>query len=959
MEKNMLRVYENPQKTSEHRLPQRPYYIPTGKSEYQLLNGEWNFAYFKKEADVPEIIDAWDKIPVPSCWQLYGYENPNYTNINYPYPCDPPYVPDVNPCGIYERTFEIQELWGRVYFVLEGVSSCAFVYLNGCYVGFTQGSHLQAEFDITDHVRAGQNTLRVKVLKWCCGSYLEDQDFFRMNGIFRDCYLLQRPEEHLVDVDITTQENKICVCLDKPADMAVFDQEGNEHGTAKNTANAEFEIEAPVKWNAEKPYLYQIKIVREEEEILQKIGFRTIKISEKKELLINDVPVKLHGVNHHDTSPKGGWCQTNEELRADLQLMKKLNINCIRTSHYPPTPYFLELCDEMGFYVILETDIESHGFLRRHANVDYCYDSESTDWPGTNPEWEKEHLERMERAVVRDKNHCCIFMWSTGNESGHGPNHIKMLEWLKNRNDGRLRHCEDASRKKIYQNTDVISGMYYSLEYLSELAENEEIRQPLMLCEYAHAMGNGPGDVWDYNELFYKYPNIIGGCVWEWADHTVIVDGVQCYGGDFEGELTHDGNFCCDGMVRADRSLKAGSLEVKAAYQPMTTVYQDKKLKITNRFDFTDYSECEFVYTIEADGKVIEEKHFSDMELQPHESMEIFIEKENVEYSLGVYLICRLYQNGEEVAVTQHELSADIGEKITEADTKMRAAHIEERDTEFIFDGEGFRYVFSKITGSFTSMIIEEEEQLEAPAVLSVWRAPTDNDANVKKLWGSYNIWQGENFDKIFHKVYECRNESDTIVMKASLAGVSRKPFFHYEWKLFVEDSGKIHVDINGNVRENVVYLPRLGFEFVLKQKNLPFRYFGCGPLESYCDMCHGSTVGFHQSTAEEEYVSYVRPQEHGNHTKVRMLQIGKMEFTSENAFECNVSAFSTNAIDRAEHTNELISDGKTHLRMDYKVSGLGSNSCGPALMEKYRLSEKEISFAFTIAPGKEENLDG
>ena len=362
-----MRFYENPLKTSENRLAPRSYYIPTGKSEYLLLNGKWNFKYFSRDVDYCGDITDWDEITVPSCWQILGYENPNYTNINYPFPCDPPYVPNDNPCGVYERSFEIKELWGKCYFVFEGVSSCAQLYINGKYVGFTQGSHLQAEFDITPYVKEGENTVRAVVYKWCVGSYLEDQDFFRFNGIFRDCYLLQRPENHIVDLEITANENVIAVKADAESDITLLDK-GEILATASGNS-AEFKVENPILWNAEKPYLYTLRFEKDGEVIERKIGMRSIAISDKCELLINGQSVKLHGVNHHDTHKYNGWCQTYDELRLDLEKMKELNINCVRTSHYPPIPYFVELCDEMGFYVILETDIENHGFTRRNANV--------------------------------------------------------------------------------------------------------------------------------------------------------------------------------------------------------------------------------------------------------------------------------------------------------------------------------------------------------------------------------------------------------------------------------------------------------------------------------------------------------------------------------------------------------------------------------------------------------------
>ncbi len=943
-----MRIYENPEKTSENRLPQRSYYIPTGVSEYKLLNGEWKFAYFKRDIDVPDTITEWDTVSVPSCWQILGYDNPNYTNINYPYPCDVPFVPNDNPCGVYEREFETDK-WGRLYFVLEGVSSCAFVTVNGKYVGFTQGSHLQAEFDITDFAVKGTNTVRVYVLKWCCGSYLEDQDFFRFNGIFRDTYILERPEGHITDVHITTENSTVNVCLDKPADVTLYDAQGRELSNVSNSANASLKVENPIFWNAEKPYLYTVKIERDDEVITQRTGFRTIAISDKYELLINGVAVKLHGVNHHDTHKFNGWCQTEAELRADIELMKRLNINCIRTSHYPPHPAFLDMCDELGMYVVLETDLETHGFVRRLANVGYGYDVDSGDWPCTMPEWKKEYLERMQRAVYRDRNHVGIIMWSTGNESGHGDNHAAMVEWARGLKDGRLVHCEDASRAGKIENGDVYSRMYPSLNSLVEYAEDPEARLPYFLCEYSHAMGNGPGDVYDYNELFNKYPKLIGGCVWEWADHVVTTnDSVERYGGDFDGELTNDGNFCCDGMVFANRTLKAGSLEVRTAYQPLRTELCSNILKITNLYDFTDLLECDLVCSIEVDGEVITSSAPVVAAL-PHETVELELEiPENITCRYGAYLNCYLQKGGVPVAQTQHELPFT---KVSEEKTE-EPAEFEEGKYEIVFKGDNFRYVFSKHYGVFTSIEIASTERLAAIPRLTAWRAPTDNDRNIKNLWGNYNIWQGENLDTDFSKVYECEFDGKTVTVKASLAGVSRVPFMRHTLKYSVYADGRIETALCGNIREQVIWLPRLGFELALPEENSAFSYFGCGPLESYSDMHHASFMGMFDSNAAGEYVNYVMPQEHGNHWSTKMLSIGGMRFESD-SFEFNVSQYSTAALNSAMHTDELIKDGCTHLRIDYKVSGLGSNSCGPQLEEKYRLSEKDISFSFTMTPEK------
>ena len=940
----MKRTYENLQKTSENRLPSRSYYIPEGISEYMLLNGEWRFAYYSRDIDAPEKIEKWDKTPVPSCWQTLGYENPNYTNINYPFPVDPPFVPDENPCGVYEREFEISSLWGRVYFVLEGVASCGFVYVNGKYVGFTQGSHLQAEFDITDFVTKGTNTLRVKVLKWCVGSYLEDQDFFRFSGIFRDCYILQRPENHIRDIEIIPTREQFNIRLDGSADVRIFD--GDELlFEAKAQNEVSFSPENPVLWNAEKPHLYGIEVEKDGEIIRLKSGLRDIKISSKYELLINGQSVKLYGVNHHDTHPKNGWCQTDDELRADLELMKKLNINCVRTSHYPPTPRFVSMCDEMGFYVVLETDIETHGFVRRLPNVSYRFDFESSDWPCTDPAWENEHVERMARAVETFKNSPAVIMWSTGNESGHGRNHIEMVKWTRARDNSRLIHVEDASRAGQIHNADVYSRMYPSLLELEGFAQNQDINMPVFLCEYSHAMGNGPGDVWDYSQLFNRYDKLIGGCVWEWADHTVVVDGVQKYGGDFAGELTHDGNFCCDGMVFSDRSFKAGSLEVRAAYQPLATELDGSTLKITNRYSFTDFSECELGYTVQVDGREIKSEKI-ELSLAPHATKEVKIDIPEINCELGAFVNVTLLKDGVEVAAVQHKIEADIKPCVL-ADP----ADITEDEYKIYIKGEGFDYVFSKVYGNFESIKVAGVEQLCGLPSITSRRASTDNERNIVARWNNVNIWQGENINVQFSKVYDCRYESGSIVVNGALAGVSRLPYFRYTATYTVDKGGKIKVSLNGAVRRDAFFLPRLGLEFLMPQQAKRFEYFGRGPAECYCDMCHGSAVGLYSSDTDNEYVKYVRPQEHGNHINARRLAIGDLVFAANRDFEFSVLNYGVEALEKATHTDELISDGLVHLRIDYKNSGLGSNSCGPALEERYRLSEKEIDFEFFIMP--------
>ncbi|MBR6573186.1 MAG: glycoside hydrolase family 2 [Clostridia bacterium] len=939
-----MRIYENPERTSENREKSRSYYIPEGISSFTLLNGLWNFKYFERDIDYTENISDWDTIPVPSCWQLQGYENPNYTNSNYPFPCDEPYVPDDNPCGVYEREFSIDEKWGRIYFVLEGVSSCAFLYVNGMYVGFTQGSHLQAEFDITDYVNTGKNIMRVKVLKWCCGSYLEDQDYFRFNGIFRDCYLLQRPNDHIKDVFITASEKDMTIKIDGKANVKIYESDIKIFDDSISDTLV-FSPKNPILWNAEKPFLYKVVLERYEEIISMYVGLRSVSVSEKNEFLINDTPVKLLGVNHHDTSKYNGWCMTNEEIKKDLELMKELNINCIRTSHYPPTPYLVQLCDKLGFYVILETDLECHGFYQRFAYNSKGYDVDSGEWPSTQPKWKKEYVERMERAVEYFKSFSSVVMWSTGNESGYGVNHKAMIDWARAKDSSRLIHCADASLAKVYDVPDVFSRMYLGLEDLEASANNEEINTPVFLCEYAHAMGNGPGDVWDYRELFDKYPNIIGGCIWEWADHVVVEDGIQKYGGDFKNELTNDGNFCCDGLVFADRTFKSATTEVKTAYQPLKTSFKDGILKISNHYDFTNLDECDFIYSIDCDGKTVFEKS-EKISCNPHSFIELNVEHLELECDYGSYINCKLFKDDREVAATQHEYPAK--KRVVKANENL--ATLSEDDLNIYANGDNFQYVFSKHYGGFSSIKIDGEEQLNGITKLSVFKAPTDNERRLRMYWVQDNMWQSENFNRTFSKVYDCCISDGAITLNGALAGVARSPIVKHNTTYRIFANGEIEVSLTASVRENAKILPRFGFEFCLDKKNNEFTYFGRGPQENYCDMHHNSPFGMYTSNADNEYVEYVRPQEHGNHYDTKMLKIGRMAFSS-NSFEFNVSNYSTEAIYNAKHSDELVSDWKIHLRIDYKVSGIGSASCGPALAESYQLNEKDIEFSFRISP--------
>ncbi len=944
-----MRHYENPKVFCENRLSQRAYYIPYESLEkallgnrrdsayYRLLNGDWDFTFYERDFDLPEDLSQvpFSKtIPVPSCWQNHGYEKPGYTNIHYPYPVDPPYVPDENPCGIYRTRFALDESWsGRdTHIVFEGVCSCVYLYVNGQYVGFSQGSHLQAEFDLTPYVHSGENTLLCKVLKWCVGSYMEDQDFFRYNGIFRDVYLLSREKNSLHDIEIKA-DCKTITC--SAPEYAVYNAEGQKD-----------DLRNPVLWNAEKPYLYTLVVKTATEYIPFRVGMREIAISDQGQLLINGQSVILKGVNHHDTHPLTGYTMTDEDIRKDLLLMKQLNINCIRTSHYPPTPEFICMCNELGFYVVDECDNESHGFCFRSSKnyKDFNgYDGENPIWPCTDPDWLDMHIDRMERTVERDKNHCCVIFWSMGNEAAYGPNIEAMLRWTKDRDPSRMTHYERCMALDDACPVDIRSRMYPTVAKLIELAERDDPR-PIYLCEYSHAMGNGPGDVAQYMDVFRNYPKAIGGCIWEWADHVAIENGVQKYGGDF-GELTHDGNFCCDGLVFSDRSFKPGSLNAKEVYAPFYASFDGKQLTVTNEYDFTDFSERQLILSLTCDGQLLLSK-ILNLSLAPHETTVISVDEqftlpESCDY--GCYISITLMDGENQIGSKQFELTV----KRNSISRGKPLTALTESRTHIVAEGENFRYCFSKLYGHFDSIVIGGEEQLFGPMRWSVWRAPTDNDASYK---GS---WMIQRFHITCTKIYEIALDGNCITVKGSLAGLSRMPYLHYTQSLRFYEGGAVDIRIEVQKAENIIdYLPRFGMEFAMPKENAAFDYIGCGPKHCYRDMHAHAPAGLYHSDAKQEYVNYVRPQEQGNHYDVRRLTLGgKLQFRSTGSFECQVSRYSTEMLTEAQHTNELIADGLTHVRVDYKVSGIGSGSCGPALDPIFQITEKEFAFDITMLP--------
>jgi len=939
-----MKFYEDLSKLQINREAPRTHYIPYETKEkakkgipsesayYKSLNGEWDFEFYNTDTDEGIVSPLEGKIMVPGNWQTQGYEKPLYTNMNYPFAVDPPYTPAVNPMGVYSMSYTLPEGWNerRTYVIFEGVSSCVELYINGEFVGFSSGSHLPAEFEITKYVRSGENKLSAKVRKWCAGSYLEDQDFFRLSGIFRDVYLLSRDQNHIRDIEIYFDDKTIE--YNGEGEFRLYDADGNET-----------DLKAPVLWNAEKPYLYTAVIKNGSEYIPQKIGMRKVELSLEGELLVNGISVKLKGINHHDTHYKYGYYLPDDVIKSDLLLMKKLNINCIRTAHYPPTPYFLELCDELGFYVVDETDIEIHGFCIRLCN--YKEDFEHHDWICNRDDWQEAFLERQIRMVERDKNHPSVIIWSLGNESGYGKNHAVMSEWTRIRDKTRYVHYEGAKAYDDPDTVDFVSRMYPSLEIVEEFAKNDD-KRPVFLCEYAHAMGNGPGGLADYWDLFYRYPKLIGGCIWEWVDHAFVDEnGTYLYGGDF-GEAVHDGNFCCDGLVFPDKTFKAGTLEAKAVYQPMKTELSGNELTVYNRYDFTNLNEFKIEWNVEKDGVVIQSGELC-ADVEPHSCTKV-----SLPYSLpdecllGCYLNISLLNNKSyETASTQHQLYVPLKAKETKKSDNLTITEI---NNDIIIRGREFEHKINKISG----MLSEINGLIEGETKLSVWRAPTDNDMFIKTKWGFFgnDSLSSEHFNALLTKAYSCDISENKVCVKGSIAGTARVPFFRYTIEYSFFNDGSIDVRLCGDVREECVELPRLGFEFILPKASGEFEYYGMGPAESYSDMHTHAKTRLYKSSAEKEYVPYIMPQEHGNHYGVSYIKLQNgLTFDTENKFEINVSEYTSEILTKAKHTDELCKSGNVILRIDYKNAGVGCNSCGPELPEKYRVNDKTVDFCFSV----------
>ena len=1004
------RYYENLSVLHENTMPARAYYIPASRrmdnlvehreesDRMQLLNGTWKFQYFNSIYDIQDSFfeknydtENFDEIQVPSVWQMAGYDTHQYTNIRYPFPFDPPYVPQDIPCGAYVHTFEYSrdEKAPKSFLNFEGVDSCFYVWINGSYIGYSQVSHMTSEFDVTDVLQDGTNTVAVLVMKWCDGSYLEDQDKFRMSGIFRDVYILKRPKQAISDYHIKTRIEDMLAKVEiemkfySPLNVKISIEDRNGAvvalGSIAEEGTAVLEIASPELWNTENPYLYKLILETENEVIVDHIALRKIEIKDQV-IYLNGQKIKFRGVNRHDSDPVTGFTINPEQITTDLTLMKQHNFNAIRSSHYPNAPFFYEMCDKYGFMVIDEADIEAHGpfMIYRKEDTDYNRFKRWNEKIADDPVWEEAIVDRVKLMVERDKNRFCIVMWSMGNESAYGCNFEKALEWTKNFDPDRITQYESARYRNYdetydYSNLDVYSRMYPALSEIQEYLDKDGSK-PFLLIEYCHSMGNGPGDFEDYFQMIQDNDKMCGGFVWEWCDHAIAHGTAEngktiyAYGGD-HGEEIHDGNFCMDGLVYPDRTVHTGLLEYKNVYRPARVISYNKEsgeLVLHNYMDFDDLKDyVKISYELTQDGLVISKGILPEFSVAPHGEGKTNL-KINVPENGKCYLKL-IYHLKKELPLLDEDHILGFDEiEVSKEDTKCKLAEkwipktvvdselqVNENDTQIHIKGREFAYTIDKRTALFTEMKFAGREYLNHPMELNIWRAPTDNDMYIK------SEWKKAHYDKAYTRAYTTEvvqgKHGVKITSHASVVAETVQKILDVTITWKIEAAGKINADIAVTKDDEFPDLPRFGVRMFLDKKLSAVRYFGMGPQESYCDKHQAASHGLYRADVGDLHEDYIRPQENGSHYDCEYVEINNSRYgivaSAEKAFSFNASYYTQEELEKKTHNYELTESDSVVFCVDYALNGIGSNSCGPVVLDQYRFDDVLFRFQFTLIP--------
>jgi beta-galactosidase/evolved beta-galactosidase subunit alpha len=1006
--------WENPGLFARHRLAPRASFIPAadetealagpgcGSSRRLSLNGRWKFHLSPSPLEVPpgfeypEFDDSdWPDMPVPSMWQLEGdgaFGRPHYTNVVYPFPVDPPFVPTENPTGCYRRTFELDAAWRAMRTILrfEGVDSCFVVHVNGREAGLGKGSRLPAEFDITDHLIEGINTLTVTVNQWSDGTYCEDQDMWWLSGIFRDVCLLARPRSHLRDVHVDARFDQgtarlvARIELAEPRGTSVRARLIAPDGStlldttlkpdASGVASVDTSIAQARPWTAETPHLYSLALTLADasghaiEATRLRIGFRTLEVRDGQ-IRVNGSKVMFRGVNRHEFHPRLGRAVPYETMRQDVLLMKQHNINAVRTSHYPPDPRFLDLCDEYGLWVIDECDLETHGF---------GYDANPRN-PTFDPAFRDQIVDRMVRMVHRDKNHPSVLIWSLGNESDIGPNHAAMKAAANAIDPTRPIHYETDKTGLI---TDILSTMYWDLNAMASACQSDKpithygteqtpdvfVKKPFLQCEYAHAMGNGPGGLVEYWDAFETFPRSHGGFVWEWIDHGLwdASRGIHAYGGDF-GEYPHDSNFVCDGLLLPDRTPSPGLLELKRVIQPVKIEQiEGPRLRITNRFDHSTIDHLEAAWRVSVDGAVVASGVMPTPSLAPGASGEVSVPVSGLtsphDALATVELTFTLARDtlwacrGHEVAWAQFEVA--LPERAhTQLPAVTRSITAAVSGTLAEFSAGRDRAAFDRVGGRLTHWSSDGMALIENGPALLFWRAPTDNDRNYRRDWERHHFHAMQTQTRTTEVRTHSAHEAELVVRQFIAPPTSQFGFdceLHYRFR----GDGAIALRAQGTPRGHWpgVYLPRIGLAMSVPLSLRNIHWIGRGPGEAYIDSKQASRLGFWSRDVDFMHTPYVKPQENGSRCDTRVLALlddrgTGLAVASKTRFSFSAQRFSTDDLARATHGPLLVPRDEIFVHLDHALLGLGSNSCGPGPWPAYQLTARPFEFEVVLMP--------
>lgn len=966
-----------------------------------LLNGEWDFSYYESPAEVPpdfhtdsfELTD-WGKIPVPSNWQLHGYGRPHYSSCPYPFPINPPLVPNQNPVGCYRTQFQLREGWAhrKVHLAFEGVDAAFQLWVNGHDVGYSQGSHFHSEFHVSPYLREGHNVVAVQVYQWCDGSYLESQDKWRMSGIFRDVHLLSLPHMSVSDARIRTRLHEGHAAADLEVRVQLADGSARSesevsdapvlritlldaeqqilvdryHSIQRDERSVELveQVADPCLWTAEMPYLYTLllTVYGNEQQILEvkrvNVGFRDVRIEEGR-LLVNGSPIMIKGVNRNEFDPDLGYVTTMASMVQDIMLMKQHNINAVRLSHYPNDTRWLDLCDRYGLYVIDETDLETHGF--------HFYGNEGH--LAQQPEWREAFVQRAIKMVERDKNHPSVIIWSLGNESGYGANHDAMAAWVREADPTRPIHYERAYDAQV---VDIVSSMYPSVETVNEEGRKDDSR-PYLMCEFGHAMGNSVGNLQEYWDAIYTYPRLLGGLIWEWADQGIrqrseTGEAWYAYGGDF-GEEPHSGHFCLDGLLFPDRSIKAAILEYKKAIEPVKIEAVDVlrgRLKVRNRYDFATLSHLHGVWSLLRDGIVIDEGELPLLHTPAGQTEDIVIPMKQLfshkgEYWLHLRFTLREAQmwaeKGHEIAWVDIPLTtvAEAAEAAP-SDSGASPLMLQQTGSEITLTGQDFTVQFSQASGTMTAWMYQGVSLLTEGPRINLWRAPVDNDVHLAKEW----VKAG--YDRLIADVREVEVEPAEaggcrITAKVLLGPRGGKLAFRASTVYTVEPSGAISLEVELDPLEELPPLPRFGVELVMPGSFDRLAWFGRGPHECYADRKESGKLGIYSGSVQDQFVPYIKPQENGNKSDVRWSTLTNpqgigLAFTGKPLFDKSVHHYTTADLTLTKHVHQLTKVDRTIIKLDARQSGLGNHSCGYApTLETYLIKAQTMSFAIRLKP--------